>query len=266
LAYAADSDVIGSNQRREKQAMLKRLVVILALVAGCAAPRLALALNLTAQLFPLTGEVRFRNTSGSAVPLLFYSIKSSSGALNGANWVWFSVEDRYDLSGNGLIDPNGEWFEISATSMELTEGALDADAGSLAAFRSVSLGEIWTASPSPDLVFDVREPSTSPITITTQLALAGDYFVDGVVNQQDYLTWRQTMGSTTLLNADGNLNGVVDAADFVIWKHNFGNMLPGTGLAQSGGLVAGSAVPEPAAIGLAIIAGLSLILRRKRGN
>src|SRR5262245_44720006 len=34
------------------------------------------ALNLTVQLFPLTGEVRFRNTSGAAVPFAYYSITS----------------------------------------------------------------------------------------------------------------------------------------------------------------------------------------------
>ena len=85
------------------------------------------ASNLDAQLFPLTGEIRFRNSSASAVPFAYYSITSPSGALNGSELVWKSIADNLrPRAGNGFIDPNGEWVELSALSTQLTEGALPA--------------------------------------------------------------------------------------------------------------------------------------------
>ena len=205
----------------------------------------ARAANLNVQLFPLTGEVRFRNTTASAVPFALYSITSPSGALNNSSLVWKSIMDNYDLSGNGFIDPTNEWTKISAVSTDLTEGVFTGPGGSLPAFRSISLGNIWNAAlyPFPDLAFSIAQPDTSPISITTQFAVAGDYDANGSVNALDYTVWRQSFGSTTSLNADGNLNGVIDAADYAIWRNNFGQSLPGAGSGSS--LQVGSAVPEP---------------------
>ena len=41
---------------------------------------------------------------------------------------------------------------------------------------------------------------------------SGDYNGDGVVDAADYTFWRDRVGSTTDLRADGNGNGVVDDA------------------------------------------------------
>ncbi len=241
--------------------MFERSLAVCAFMIGACAVSPAAALSLEAQLFPLTGEVRFRNAGASAVPLGFYSIVSPSGRLNGTDGVWRSIDDAYDASGNGFID-NGEWVELSAVATQLTEGALDVDGGSLPGGRSISLGHIWNPTQVPDLSFDVREPNSTPITITILLTLAGDYFVDGVVDQQDFLTWRQAFGSTTSLSADGNLNGVVDAADYVVWRDNFGNSLAA---ASSGsGLTAGAAVPEPGMVSVLIGALGALACVRRR--
>jgi hypothetical protein len=67
--------------------------------------------------------------------------------------------------------------------------------------------------------------------------LAGDYDIDGDVDQSDYAVWRSTVGSNLLLAADGNRNGVVDAADFVIWRKNLNS-----------GAGAGSSAEQPVAI------------------
>jgi len=247
-------------------------IVCLAIVAPCAAA------NLDVQLFPLSGEVRFRNSSASPVPFVYYSIASPSGALNGSNLTWKSIAENYDTPspptpGNGYIDPNGAWVELSAASTELTEGALDVDGGSLPPFRSVSLGQIWNPAlyPSPDLVFTVLQADTTPVAITTQFAVAGDYNSNGTVDPPDFLLWRQNFGSTTSLNADGNLNGIVDAADFVIWRNNFGLSLPGAGsLLQGGGsgslLTLGTAVPEPAAAILFVSAAGAMLTVRGRAR
>ena len=60
--------------------------------------------------------------------------------------------------------------------------------------------------------------------------LAGDFNIDGAVDNDDYLVWRANFGSNLLLGADGNTNGVVDAADYVVWRKNLGaGTPPGTG-------------------------------------
>jgi hypothetical protein len=76
----------------------------------------------------------------------------------------------------------------------------------------------------------------------------GDYNSDGVIDAADYTIWRDTLGSTSDLRANGDDTGssagVVDQADYQIWKSHFGTSLG-----------AGSvAVPEPANWLLSLIA------------
>jgi hypothetical protein len=71
--------------------------------------------------------------------------------------------------------------------------------------------------------------------------LAGDYNGNGTVDAADYTVWRDTLGSTTDLRANGDNTGAsagkIDAADYIAWKNNFGRALGGNGSA--------AAVPEP---------------------
>lgn len=247
--------------------MSKRLLpaaVILGWLTASALP--VFALNLFAQLFPLTGEIQLRNKSAAPVPFVFYSIKSPGGKLISGSSVWRSITDNYDdpdpmssTPGNGVIDPNGEWVEIASLSTELAEGALDDDGGSLAAMRAISLGNIWIASPIPDLVFDIRESNSTPISVTVEFALAGDYLPDGTVNQTDYNLWRQYFGSNSILLADGNLDGIVNAADYVVWRNNLdlsiglSSSLPANGSALPGLAAGAAAVPEPATAALVLM-------------
>lgn len=55
-------------------------------------------------------------------------------------------------------------------------------------------------------------------TVTGSQALPGDYNGDGDVDNDDYLFWQLTFGSTSILEADGNNNGVVDVADYTVWR------------------------------------------------
>jgi hypothetical protein len=63
---------------------------------------------------------------------------------------------------------------------------------------------------------------------------AGDYNKNTVVDAADYTVWRDTLGSDTLLDADGDENGKIEQADYTFWKTRFGNVVRGGELILSG--------------------------------
>jgi uncharacterized protein YjbI with pentapeptide repeats len=56
--------------------------------------------------------------------------------------------------------------------------------------------------------------------------LPGDYNFSGVVDAADYTVFRDTLGSTIDLRADGSGNGSVGPEDYGVWKMHFGETLP----------------------------------------
>lgn len=85
----------------------------------------------------------------------------------------------------------------------------------------------------------------------------GDYNGDGVVDAADYTVWRDTLGSTTDLRADGNGNGTIDGPlgagnDYEVWTTNYG----------ASASASSSTVPEPTAAVLAAL-GVAALLRRR---
>lgn len=54
-------------------------------------------------------------------------------------------------------------------------------------------------------------------------ALKGDYNSDLVVDAADYTLWRNTLGSSTDLRADGDGNGQIQQADYGVWREHFGD-------------------------------------------
>lgn len=63
---------------------------------------------------------------------------------------------------------------------------------------------------------------------------AGDYNKNTVVDAADYTIWRNTLGSDTLLDADGDDNGKIEQADYDYWKARFGNVVRGGEMILSG--------------------------------
>ena len=55
----------------------------------------------------------------------------------------------------------------------------------------------------------------------------GDYNKNSIVDAADFTVWRDTLGSTTDLRADGSKNGIVDQADYDYWRDRFGNVVRG---------------------------------------
>jgi parallel beta-helix repeat protein len=75
---------------------------------------------------------------------------------------------------------------------------------------------------------------------------AGDYDNDGVVDTADYVLWRDKFGTKDVLPND-LIGGTIGQAQYYQWRANFGNTVgAGSGLSTK-------AVPEPAAIALALL-------------
>jgi hypothetical protein len=94
--------------------------------------------------------------------------------------------------------------------------------------------------------------------------LRGDYNSDGQVDSADYSVWRDSLGSTTNLSADGDHNGVIDAADRAVWQANFGaTAASGVAFAR---LTAGHAESEPELVSEPGASALRLMIQPARDS
>ena len=86
------------------------------------------------------------------------------------------------------------------------------------------LSTISHTAASADARYNGFVISNVVVNITEQAFLAGDYNSNGSVDAADYVLWRKTLGSTTMLAADGSgpstgvPNGVVDSFDYSFWS------------------------------------------------
>jgi hypothetical protein len=112
------------------------------------------------------------------------------------------------------------------------------------------------------------------ITGATTIAMytyAGDANLDGVIDGGDYGTidnFVQVPGADGYANGDFNYDGVIDGGDYGVIDNNIQAQGPGfpTSGSASATLSGVTAVPEPSACGFAIVAGASLLARRRRAN
>jgi hypothetical protein len=90
----------------------------------------------------------------------------------------------------------------------------------------------------------------------------GDYNQNGIVDAADYTIWRDTLGSTTDLRANGDNTGasagIVDQADYNFWNTNFGQHT-GSGSGER----ANATVPEPTTLFMVFTGVLMRFFRRR---
>jgi hypothetical protein len=165
-----------------------------------------------------------------AVFVYFDGSASSDFAL-GANW---SPENA---PGTNLVDIYGIDDGLSATySSELIQ------------IRALRVGSAAKEHQFGDTHFGRLTMTSGTLEVTgiNELVVGrerennifgGDYNKDGTVNAADYTVWRDTLGSTTNLRADGDKSGTVDQLDYDYWKARFGNKVKGGEFLMTGDTV-----------------------------
>lgn len=174
------------------------------------------------------------------------------------------------MAKSGPNTATSQWFFNSTNNTQLD--AIDQATGGFAAFGRILLSGMNVLNEIIALPrYNVASPfNTLPVqsiaTINTQQnvfpkdvvivqdirrlsIIDGDYNRDNVVNNADLALWRADFGSQVKAEADGNGNGIVDAPDFLLWQRNYGRT------------AAASAVPEPGAAMLALLAVAGLMRR-----
>jgi hypothetical protein len=226
-----------------------------------------------------TGALTLRTGAGTPRGIQGYLITSDSsiGALNSAGWR--SITDNYDDSGNGSIDSDDDWTELSpaASSTLLSESQIvgsPGNGGSLGANLALVLGDTgtWIANPfGNDIEMEILLPdgrerrvsvtyngmSDNPIDL-------GDFNGNGTIDAGDWPTVRDNFNANltgmTLLQryARGDLNndGRNDRFDFAQFKTLF-DAANGAGAFNT--MVA--SVPEPTSLAAFVIGLGNFVLR-----
>jgi hypothetical protein len=117
-----------------------------------------------------------------------------------------------------------------------------------------------SVEPDGMLIDELRIGDTwQDVTPAAGAGTAGDYNNDGKVDAADYATWRKYNNTTHALPNDNGLGTPITASHYDLWRANFGKPA-GAGSGVSGA----TGVPEPTAIGLAVV-GLAIcgLSRRK---
>lgn len=143
-----------------------------------------------------------------------------AGDANVAAWQLTPGKDRTSATNSGGIKIGGS-FPNNLQEQNPFNGRVD----ELMAFDKAL---------APRDVFALYRAVSSP---------PGDYNQDGTVDAADYTVWRDTMGSTVDLRADGDFSGVIDDSDYAVWASHWS----GSG-APTLASVAADSVPEPTAV------------------
>lgn len=178
----------------------------------------------------------------------------------------FSLPNRADISVS--LTPVGAFYNQRFTStgpneninaaalgdleLELTgpDGVVTAASNPAGAPESIE----YTATSGGDFTLAVRGSTNSPQLYRLEISaidtfVAGDYGNNGLVDITDYTVWRDTLGSTTDLRADGFEDGVIDLFDYAFWVVAFNQSVTATATPEPSGLAV-STLLAAASLGL----------------
>ena len=222
-----------------------------------------------------TRDVLIKNEADEAISFDSYRITSATDSLSFIEWA--SLSDRnppltpFDGPDGGPTpgDSPGElWTKASGSDDSVVSESFLLSDTTLSPDDSLDLGKLFKSGGMQDLLFQYHDAVSGAFytiepTYVTSVAVPGDYNQDGTVNAADYTIWRDSLGSTTDLRANGDNSGAsankIDQADYEFWKVNF-SQHSGSGAVA----IAAASVPEPATLVLMMIAAAGCCLRRSR--
>jgi autotransporter-associated beta strand protein len=207
--------------------------------------------------------------SGSTFDLTANKLITTTAPGTATGGIYDGVQGQVQLAYNF-----GGWDLPGLKTSELLAGP---NAGPLSGTTTIGVAtaeQVLFLGPTDTGVF-----SGQTVTGASTIAMytyAGDVNFDGLVDAADYGVidnWVQFPGTDGYANGDLNYDGVIDAADYGIIDNTIqlqGAPFPGVNDgafasgASSAGLAGVTAVPEPTACGLALVAAAGLLGRRRR--
>jgi autotransporter-associated beta strand protein len=189
-----------------------------------------------------TGDVTVQSFAAGAAARII--LESGAGNV---------IDDAAILSlagGNAALTADDGYAELGAGVNETVGGLI------LGGVAQTSFGTYGSTASGATFQDDEYFSGTGVITLAA--VDDADFDADGDVDGADFLTWQRNVGITpgTANLEDGDANGDddVDGDDLLAWENQFGTAT-----------AAASAVPEPGAALLALLAApLALLARRKR--
>jgi hypothetical protein len=210
----------------------------------------------------ITGSTQIKSNVPTPARIDYYKITSAAGAVDTSGWN--SLADQN-------LDPLGpgegqSWDEADQSDEFALAELFLLGASEVSSASALSLGHPFDVSTfglgmPGDLQFQFAKQDgglvNGTVTYVTPGPLAGDYNGNGTVDAADYVVWRKTLGTTTLLASDGDDDGDVDQFDYAVWRTTFGN-------SAGGGLTGtAAAVPEPCNVVLLVAAWIACLATGK---
>lgn len=181
----------------------------------------------------LNGRGTFAYAKGSdpdsATSQWFFNLRDNTSLDSPANAGGFTVFGRVLGNGMEVVD--------AIAALPIIDASV-AENGPAEAFEDVPVFDA-------DKVLDQNDITNEDAVIINSIDVldvpAGDYDFDGMVTMADFIVWRNTQGSMTMAEADGNGDGTINDADYDVWQASFGETMGG---GSSG------TVPEPSSAAL----------------
>jgi hypothetical protein len=100
--------------------------------------------------------------------------------------------------------------------------------------------------------------------IEIMYTLLGDANLDGTVNAEDFTPFSQNLNKPGNWDqGDFNYDGTVNSEDFTPFSHNFGQSVVQSGDLEAASDIGLTNIPEPASLGLMVVAGFTALRRRR---
>lgn len=221
--------------------------------------------NLVLLVDPTTGNVKIRNTSPFNVAIDGYTISSAGGSLNSTPSLWTSLQDQPGVAGAGWAESNLNDTRVSELKSSAGATTLNSDGGT-----TFDLGSLFETGSAKDLVFEFlldgnSEPNTGVVVYESGTAcIAGDFNCGGAVENADLTlllnNWAKAVPPVPAgwIGSPQPTGPAIDNDELTALLNNWGQTAGGGSVA-----VAGQAVPEPATLGLLVLASYILAASRR---